>query len=123
MKIAVATENNYVSGHFGKCRQFTVYEVEGKKILGQAVLDTTEHGHGLLPAYLASKGVGTVIAGGMGDGARQNLISLGISVVTVAGGTVGEVVQQYLDGSLEVNEGGCHGHSHHGEHSCNCHGH
>lgn len=123
MKIAVATENGFVSGHFGKCEQFTVFETEDKRIIGKAILDTSAHGHGLLPAFLTSKGVDTVIAGGMGEGAKQNLDSLGIRIVSGATGNVEEAVQQYLEGTLKVSEGGCHSGEHNGEHHCNCHGH
>lgn len=123
MKIAVATENGLVSGHFGKCEQFTIFEAEDKSVKGKVLLDTSAHGHGLLPAFLASKGVETVIAGGMGDGARQNLESLGIRIISGASGSVEVAVRQFLEGTLKVNDGGCSGDHHHGDHQCNCHGH
>ena len=123
MKIAVATENGCISGHFGKCEQFTIFETEDKRIIKKELLDTRAHGHGLLPGFLTSNGVETVIAGGMGDGAKQNLNSLGIRIVSGASGNVEETVQQYLEGILKVSEGGCHSGEHHGEHQCNCHGH
>jgi predicted Fe-Mo cluster-binding NifX family protein len=123
MKIAVATQNGSVSGHFGKCEQFTVFETEDKRIIGKVLLDTRAHGHGLLPAFLTSNGVETVIAGGMGDGAKQNLDSLGIRIVSGASGNVEEAVQQYLEGTLKVSEGGCHSGEHNSGHHCNCHGH
>ena len=123
MKIAVATENGFVSGHFGKCEQFTIFEAEDKSIRGKELLDTSAHGNALLPAFLVSKGVDTVIAGGMGDGAKQNLQSLGIRIISGAHGNVEEVVRQHLAGTLKVSEGGCSGDHHHGNHHCNCHGH
>lgn len=123
MKIAVATENDMVSGHFGKCEQFTIFDVEDKTIEGKVLLDTSDHSHGLLPPFLASKGVELVISGGMGEGARQKLESLGINIVTGARGNVEESVRQYLDGTLRTSEGGCSGGHHHEGHHCNCHGH
>ena len=123
MKIAVATENGSVSGHFGKCEQFTVFETEDKSIKGKVLLDTSAHGHALLPSFLASNGVETVIVGGMGEGAKQNMESLGIRIVSGARGNVDETVQQYLEGTLKVSEGGCHSDHHQGNHHCNCHGH
>jgi predicted Fe-Mo cluster-binding NifX family protein len=44
MKIAVAAENGCVSGHFGKCEQFTIFETDDKKIIGKERLDTRAHG-------------------------------------------------------------------------------
>ncbi|MGE5630731.1 MAG: NifB/NifX family molybdenum-iron cluster-binding protein [Caulobacteraceae bacterium] len=123
MKIAVATDNGLVSGHFGKCEQFTVFETEGRKIIEKKVLDTSAHGHSMLPPFLASNGVKTVIAGGMGEGAKQKLDLLGIKAVMGAQGKVEVVVQKYLDGTLELGEGGCHEHHGHEGHHCNCHEH
>lgn len=120
MKIAVATENGLVSGHFGKCEQFTVFETEDKSIKGKVLLDTKAHGHALLPSFLASNGVEVVIVGGMGEGAKQNMDSLGIRIVSGASGNVDEVVQQYLEGTIKVSEGGCHSSHHQGDHHCNC---
>lgn len=123
MKIAVATENGVVSGHFGKCEQFTIFEAEGSEVTGKILLDTSGHSHGNLPPFLASKGVKTVIAGGMGEGARQKLEALGIGIVAGASGNVETVIRQYLEGTLRVNGSGCPGEHHHGDHHCNCHGH
>ncbi len=123
MKIAVATENGHVSGHFGKCEQFTVFETAGNQVVGKAVLDTKAHGHGMLPPFLASNGVETVIAGGMGEGARHNLNTFGIRIVAGATGQVDEAVQKFLEGTLKVSDSGCHGHGHDEQHQCNCHGH
>jgi predicted Fe-Mo cluster-binding NifX family protein len=38
MKIAVASENNNVAGHFGHCQGFEVFDVEDRKIIKQRVL-------------------------------------------------------------------------------------
>jgi predicted Fe-Mo cluster-binding NifX family protein len=59
----------------------------------------------------------------MGDGAKQNLDSLGIGIVSGAKGNVEEVVQQYIEGTLKVSEGGCHSDHHGSNHHCNCHKH
>jgi len=123
MKIGVATENGFVSGHFGKCEQFTIFETEGKEAKSKTLLDTKAQGHALLPPFLAANGVETVIAGGMGDGARQKLESLGIDIISGASGKVDDVLTQYLEGTLKVSEGGCHSDHRHGEHHCSCHGH
>jgi predicted Fe-Mo cluster-binding NifX family protein len=32
MKVAIATDQNMVSGHFGHCEGFTIYELEGNII-------------------------------------------------------------------------------------------
>jgi predicted Fe-Mo cluster-binding NifX family protein len=123
MKIAIATEGTNVSGHFGKCENFTIAEIENAEVKGKTILSTEGNQHGLLPAFLASHAVSLVIVGGMGDGARQKLIANDIEIVSGASGSVDAAINAYLDGSLKSNDAGCsdHGHSHsHGEGGCTC---
>lgn len=121
MKIAVATEGNSVSAHFGRCEHFTIFDVENSEIKKKMVVDTTGNQHGLLPAFLISHGVDTVIAGGMGDGARQGLISKGIHIIEGISGEIDETVKKHLSGTLKAGQGNCEGHDHsHGSHECSC---
>ncbi len=125
MKIAIATEGTNVSGHFGKCENFTIAEIENSDVKSKVVVNTLGNQHGLLPAFLASHNVNMVIAGGMGEGARQNLISNGIEIISGVSGNVDEAINAYLNGSLKSSDAGCSGHEHsheqsHGESGCNC---
>lgn len=125
MKIAIATEGTNVSGHFGKCENFTMVEVENSEVKNKDIVNTMGNQHGLLPAFLASHNVNVVIAGGMGDGARQKLASNNIEIISGVTGSIEDVIKSYLDGTLKVNGGGCssHGHSHdhsHGDGGCSC---
>ncbi len=72
------------------------------------MIPAPEHEPGLLPAWLAEKGAGFVIAGGMGSRAQQLFAEQGVSVII--GAPVAEpetVVQQYLTGSLVTGENVC----------------
>jgi ATPases involved in chromosome partitioning len=125
MKIAVATEGANVSGHFGKCENFTIAEIENSNVKSKVVVNTLGNQHGLLPAFLASHNVNVVIAGGMGEGARQNLISNNIEIISGVSGNVDKAIDAYLNGSLKSSDAGCSGHEHshshsHGESGCNC---
>jgi len=125
MKIAIATEGNNVSGHFGKCENFTLVEIENSKVKDTNVINTLGNQHGLLPAFLASHGTNLVIAGGMGDGARQKLASHNIEIISGISGRVEEVIEEYLNGRPKSTGVGCseHEHSHnhiHGEGGCSC---
>lgn len=121
MKIAVATEENSVCAHFGKCENFTIVEVENSIIKNKSIVNTEGNQHGLLPGFLASHGISVVIAGGMGEGARQNLISNNIEIISGIIGKVDDVVNTYLKGELKSSDTGCAGHGHsHGEGGCNC---
>ncbi len=69
--IAVPTSNGLLDEHFGHCRQFTLISVEENQIVSESMTDAPPHEPGLLPGFLADKGVTDVIAGGMGNRAIQ----------------------------------------------------
>jgi predicted Fe-Mo cluster-binding NifX family protein len=125
MKIAIATEGSNVSGHFGKCENFTIVEIESSQVKNKVVVNTQGNQHGLLPAFLASHGANLVITGGMGDGARQKLAAQNIDIISGVSGSIDEVVDTYLNGTLKSNGAGCSGHEYshehsHGEGGCSC---
>ncbi len=128
MKIAIATEGNAVSGHFGGCSVYTVFDVDmdKKTVLGKTLLDAPEHQPGMLPVFLNKQGVNVVIAGGMGMRAQQLFIGLNIDPILGVTGMVDDVIQQFLAGTLVRGESSCnhhgdghgdgHGHGEHGDH-------
>jgi predicted Fe-Mo cluster-binding NifX family protein len=123
MKIAIATEGTSVFGHFGKCESFTLVDVENNEVKSKTVVSTLENQHGLLPAFLASHNVNVVIAGGMGEGAKQKLDQNNIEAITGVSGSVEEAINSYINGILKSSGANCssHEHSHsHGEGSCSC---
>jgi len=125
MKIAIPTEATNVSSHFGKCENFTIVEIENSKIKSKVIINTEGNQHGLLPTFLAAHGVNVVIAGGMGEGARQNLISNNIEIISGVSGNIDEAISSYMNGNLKSNDVGCSGHDHsdghnHEEGGCNC---
>jgi predicted Fe-Mo cluster-binding NifX family protein len=65
--IAIPTRNHHLCQHFGHCEQFAIFQVEDKKITEETYLTPPLHEPGVLPAWLASKGVTHIIAGGMGQ--------------------------------------------------------
>ena len=60
---------NTVSGHFGHCENFNIYDAEDGKITAEEVVANPGHRPGFLPNFLADRGVQVIIAGGMGGGA------------------------------------------------------
>lgn len=125
MIIAIATEGENVSGHFGRCENFTLFEIFESTIKNKNNLNTSENQHGALPAFLKSQGVQVVILGGLGSGAKQGLVANGIEVIAGISGNIDTVINQYLAGNLESGNEGCrgHGHSHDDNHEsggCNC---
>ena len=56
MKIAVANEGKLVSGHFGHCEGFTIYDVNDNKILDKKFVPNPGHKPGFLPVFKRAKG-------------------------------------------------------------------
>lgn len=65
--IAIPASRDYLCGHFGHCEKFAVFQIEGNEITLETCLKPPPHEPGILPAWLASRGVTHVIAGGMGQ--------------------------------------------------------
>jgi predicted Fe-Mo cluster-binding NifX family protein len=66
-KIAIPLENGILCSHFGHCQQFAIIDADATSITGEQTIAPPPHEPGLLPGWLAEKGVTDVIAGGMGQ--------------------------------------------------------
>ena len=71
-KIAVPVDaKGKLDGHFGHCKYFEIFTVEGNKIVSSEKIAPPAHEPGVLPEWLANKGTTEVLAGGMGHKAIQ----------------------------------------------------
>lgn len=111
MKIAVATEQEMVAGHFGHCESFSIFEVENKQIVKSESIPNPGHKPGFLPNFLNDLGVKVIIAGGMGGGAIDIFNEKSIEVITGAQGYAKTVAELYLQGKLKSTGSVCHEHS------------
>ena len=110
MKYSVPVTGGTLSPHFGHCEQFALFDVDeqGKKIINREMVAAPEHQPGLLPVWLADKGVTAVIAGGMGPRAVEIFQQNNISVVLGAMESDPEkAVLSYLNGSLATADNIC----------------
>jgi len=110
MKYAVPVTGGMLSPHFGHCEQFAIIDADEQKkvITGKELVTAPEHQPGLLPAWLAEKGVNVVLAGGMGPMAQNIFQQNGITVVIGASESDPEkAVLSHLDGSLAVGDNVC----------------
>ena len=114
MKIAVTYEDGHVFQHFGHTENFKIYDVKDGEVAGSEVVGTDGSGHGALAGFLKDRGVGTLICGGIGGGARMALDEAGIKLYGGVEGDADEAVKYLLAGKLEFDpDVMC---SHHGEH-------
>jgi predicted Fe-Mo cluster-binding NifX family protein len=66
-RIAIPLENGILCSHFGHCQQFAIIDTIDSSVSEVNMVTPPPHEPGLLPAWLAEKGVTDVIAGGMGQ--------------------------------------------------------
>jgi len=110
MKIALPVTDNKLCTHFGHCKTFEVFDVDDttKSITGRATFSAPPHQPGLLPRWLADKGVKCVIAGGIGSRAVTIFKENGVNVVT--GAQAGEpvaILKDYISGRLATGANVC----------------
>ena len=117
MKIAVAVDQGKVSEHFGHCEAFCLFEMEGSKVINEEQVANPGHQPGFLPNFLNDLGVKVVIAGGMGQGAKDIFIEKGITVIVGVSGEAQKVVVSYQNGELKEEESTC-SHDHDPNHQC-----
>ncbi len=117
---AVPTENGKLCEHFGHCEKFAVIEIEDDKIIREEYLTPPEHIPGLYPKFLSDMGVSTVIAGGMGQKARDIFAMNNIEVFTgIDAIEPVRLVGSYLKKELISTDSSC-GHDHDHDHGHNC---
>ena len=110
MKIAIPVADGKLCMHFGHCEEFALFEVDEtkKSVTGKEMLEAPPHQPGLLPPWLAERGVNRIIAGGMGQRAQALFAEQGIEVTVGASvETPEKLVADYLAGSLAVGQNAC----------------
>ena len=110
MKYAVPVSEGMMCPHFGHCEYFALIDVDEakKEITKKELVPAPEHQPGLLPVWLAEKGVELVIAGGMGMSAQNLFQQRGIEVVLGALESDPEkAVLNHLNGKLDTGGNVC----------------
>lgn len=117
MKIAISTDGDYVSAHFGRCPSYNIFEIENDSVINREIIDNPGHSPGFLPEFLHKQGVEYIISGGMGRRAMSIFNEVGIKTIVGITGRVDETIDKILKGTLEGGESLCEhgsgkGHSH-----------
>lgn len=100
-KIAIPASDGVLDEHFGHCSHFAIITTEDKNIISENIVDAPPHQPGLLPLWLAEKGVTDVIAGGMGGRAIQIFNQQGVNVFVGAPKLApADLVKGFLDKTL-----------------------
>ena len=113
-KIAIPVDySGILDSHFGHCKFFFISTEENGKIIAEEKIMPPPHEPGLLPKWLAEKGVTDIIAGGMGQMAIRLFNERGVNgFVGAPQLTSKELVEGYLSGTLSLTANYCN-HEHH----------
>ena len=118
MRIAIPTRNNVVDDHFGHCEYYTIFTInENNEIISRERQDSPE-GCGCksnIASVLEEKGVSIMLAGNMGEGAKNKLESHHIQVIRGCSGPIEQVLGNWLQGKIKDSGEQCN------HHECNSH--
>lgn len=107
MKIAISTDGDLVSAHFGRCPEFTIVDIQAGKENKREKIKNPGHQPGFIPRFLHDLGVDTIICGGMGMRATGFFEELGIRTIVGISGKIDDVIKEILNGTLEGGESLC----------------
>lgn len=111
MKTAICSQgeglSSPVDSRFGRCNYLVIVDTESGEV--ESVPNpAVASAHGAGPAsvqFLSSKGVEAVLAQNVGPNAYSALEAAGISLYSMGGNTVGEVLEEFKKGLLSTHRG------------------
>ncbi len=118
MKISIPTRDGMVDDHFGHCDHYTIYIIEDNNVTEKTTLPSPQ-GCGCksnIAFTLKEMGVTVMLAGNMGQGAKDKLNGCGIAVVRGCKGNTDEIVKAYIENAISDSGVECAGHD--GNHQC-----
>lgn len=108
MKVAIPTDSEKVSGHFGRCPEFTLAKIEDGEVKEKKKIDNPGHKPGYLPQFLNENQVDWLITGGIGRKAISMFENFGIEVTTgLEGEDTNKVLEQVSKGEIESGTNPC----------------
>jgi len=102
MRIAIATDQEYVASHFGCAPAFTIAEIENAKIRKTLILPNPGCRHEYWGDLFCRNSIKALLTGNIGDHAIAVLHGCGIEVFSGVTGRVEDAVRKYLAGELRA---------------------
>jgi len=100
LKVAISTDSEFVSPHFGRCPEFTILDIEDGKVKKREAIENPGHQPGNIPQFLHQKGVACIICGGMGARAVGFFEEFGIKTLVGVSGKIDDVIKKLLEDLL-----------------------
>lgn len=107
MKVAISTDGDFVSAHFGRCPSFTLVEINNRKVMIKELIKNPGHQPDFIPQFLRERGVECIVAGGMGMRAQGFFSEAGIQTILGANGEVENVIERLRKGTIKGGKSLC----------------
>lgn len=107
MRIAISTDGDFVSAHFGRCPSFTLVDIENGKVTNRTEVANPGHQPGAIPQFLHQKGVNCIVCGGMGQRAAAFFQEYSIQTIVGVSGKIDDIIEQLKKGTLKGGESLC----------------
>ena len=115
MKIAMPYQDGVLLEHFGRAKEFIIYNVSDLDPVTSEVIAPEDLSHAAVARVLKEHGVDVVLCGSIGEHARQAVEGEHMLVFSGITGAADDVLERFLQGNLEAvdgdfaAEGGCGG--------------
>jgi len=111
--IPVESDNSTLAGHFGRCPSFVVATVKDNRVKEKNVVSNPhyqQHMPFAVPDFLGNLDPkpDMIITTGLGPRAIEALNGQGIDVIYGVAGTVDDVLEKYINNTLESSSNVCH---------------
>ncbi len=105
MRLAIVTDQDFVSEHFGCCPACTIVDQEDGKIRGTLIIPNPGCRHEYWADLFIRNSIKHVIVGNIGSRALSVLQWHGIDVIRGAEGRIDDVVRKFAQGKLRTEPG------------------
>jgi predicted Fe-Mo cluster-binding NifX family protein len=103
MRIALATDQDCVSQHFGCAPAFTIVELDGSRIRESFTIPNPGCQHAFWADLFCRNSVKHLIAGAMGANAQAVIRGCGVDIILGVQGRIEDVVKLFAEGALAAD--------------------
>ena len=105
MKIAMPYQDGVLLEHFGRAKEFIIYNVSDLDPVTSEVIAPADLSHAAVARALKEHGVDVVLCGSIGEHARQAVEGEHMLVFSGITGAADDVLERFLQGNLEAADG------------------
>ena len=100
-KIAISSNEKYMTPYFGHCYSFDIVEVKDGKIAKREQVLNPGYDTDFLPKFLFKKGISHVMAGHIDQEMKASLNNNNIKLLLGISGEIDDVIEKFVNGNLK----------------------